>query len=427
MSPFDERFAERAREVFDAYEEPVDEAELNRLQVALNHRPSAAPMYRQDREPTAQMAAPRVRWVGIIALGALILAGGVWQIVARIDVPGLPEAAQPLVAEGPTIGLERAPSAREQDERQPGTDGLVDEARPITHVPVTRTELSAIEGDADASADTPYIPSRLPELAYRSREPAPLDLIHQPDRSAHAVAGAGVMSPPAHFGPEDRRLVREPQQPFAGGGAFEGMRLVVATGAVIARGQIAEGGMVSAGLVHNGGVSRGVRISGGAIVAYNRLSIGTGGDVMARASSSLENEAIVNVTTHSTLSLLAIEIPLDVVLDLMTSPRGRVSAAVGLTSVFYLTQAFEDEGVTFAYTTGSAPVLTSQSYTAQESVGLLDRIDLGRQLNLSLGYTPRLSAFPVDVEGYVRLPLGGLTSRDLTLTTAGVRLRFGLP
>lgn len=71
MTPFDDQFADRVREAFDAYEEPVDEAALARIRAALG--PTSAP----DRGPVAGRAR-RWRWTVVATCAALLIAGALW-------------------------------------------------------------------------------------------------------------------------------------------------------------------------------------------------------------------------------------------------------------------------------------------------------------------------------------------------------------
>jgi hypothetical protein len=431
MKPFDDRFADRVREVFGAYEEPVDEAALARMRAALGHAPSGAPGRRRDREPEAGTTVRRVPRYGAFALVALALVASVWMWAGRSGHPSAPETARPPVAETPAFTPNAEPLVGEQGGDTLDRSGVLGQSALAIPTPLqsgSRRRRTALEGNADALAAVSDVRSR--PSALTSLDPAPPDTTDQTSRAAPAFARVDIPAPVPALIPQDRRTDGANGPPLLrGAGALEGVRLVAATGAVIARGQIAEGAGVAAGVVHDWDVSRGVRISGGAVVAYNHLAIGAGGDAMAPAPGGLEPEETVEVTTLTTLTTLALEIPLDVVFDLAATPRGRLSAAVGLTSALYLTQAFEDEGVAYVYTGegGGVPVLTSQPYATREAVGLLGRIDLGRQLNLSLGYTLHGGTLPVGVEGYVRLPLGGLTSRDLPLTMAGIRLQVALP
>ena len=194
------------------------------------------------------------------------------------------------------------------------------------------------------------------------------------------------------------------------------VRVVVSTATVFTDGRVAEGAVVSAGLALDRPVGRGVSVSGGAVAAFTRFAAGP-------SAGSLDSAEPVppggtrDVTERQTSSTVAIEVPLDVAVDVVSGRRGRVGVSVGVTSALYLSQTFRDEGRTLSADAASVP------FDDRESVGALGRLDLARQLNLSVRLAAR-SGLGADV--YARLPLAGLTSRDLDLTTVGLRLRVPL-
>ncbi len=128
MTDFDNRFADRVREAFDAYEEPVDEAAWARTQAALasgadsNAAPVVASGARraEDRAPVASGVSRRHGiWAGATALAALVLAAGVW--LARPTLS--PEAEMPAVATATPPSRDNAETAAEPD-RAAEADGL---------------------------------------------------------------------------------------------------------------------------------------------------------------------------------------------------------------------------------------------------------------------------------------------------------------
>lgn len=208
-----------------------------------------------------------------------------------------------------------------------------------------------------------------------------------------------------------------------------GTDVVLTTHAAFSGRQLAEGAGVTAGITREWRVRSGVSVSTGALAAYTRLATNPEaslGDALFDLEADPSRSA--EVPNQTTLSTLALEVPLDVVVDVLATDRGRLRVGAGLTTSLYLAETFEDQGTRYALdpqlTSEGAAQFTTSAYRTTESTGPLSRLDLGRQANLSVGYS--LSRTPLSVDAYTRLPLGGLTSRDLELTVVGLRLRLGL-
>ena len=212
----------------------------------------------------------------------------------------------------------------------------------------------------------------------------------------------------------------------AGADPTTGLRVVVSTATLFADGQLADGASVSAGLAREWAVGRGVSVSGGAAAAYTRFSAGDIGGADPVLFSDAD-AGPVDVTERRTSSTLAVEVPLDVAVQVVTTRRARVGVSVGVTSALYLAQSFRAEGQTFdgqlEPVVAGGPPVDGVPFEARETVGPLGRLDLARQLNLGVRLLGRSG---LGVEAYARLPLAGLTSRDVDLTTVGLRLRVPL-
>lgn len=211
-----------------------------------------------------------------------------------------------------------------------------------------------------------------------------------------------------------------------------GVDLVLATNAAFSGRQLAEGAGLTAGLSREWRVGNGLAISTGAQAAYTRLATDPDASA-AEALTSLESDPSqpVEIPSQTTLSTLALEVPLDIIVDVARAGSGRIRAGAGLTTSLYLSQQFEDEGTRFALdqdvtSSGEGVQITTTAYSGTETSGPLSRLDLGRQANVSIGYTLDGGRTPLSVDAYTRLPLGGITSRDLPLTVVGLRLRLGL-
>ena len=497
MTSFDDRFAERVREAFDAYHEPVDPAALARLQAALDAdrtapartapaRAAPAPAS-PDRLPARGLRQPGRRWTGrraIAALAALVVAlGGGLLALQLADRSG---PAAPAVAEASGGEPAAAPDAAAPDAAAPVQDAGASRGReavaaaeaPGRSGPAEPARAGSAPGNQSVALAQPRRSSgerSVGELAAPEADARPAVAAAQPARSEEPLRDAP--SVPEPFEPDasepsspevagaDRPGVRDPRSLAAvaslppdvaadarrgrdsgplplrpvGGGALRaadpaGVRVVVATTTAFAGGERAEGGGLAAGLARDWRLGRGVSLSGGAAASYTRLTLDPRGLTASQAFNAVAQDpsAEVDVTTRSTLTTVAVEVPLDLAVDVVRTRHGRLGVAVGLTSALYLAQTFEDAGqrVSGEVIPGAAAddpqvALSSEPFAARETGGPLGRLDLARQLNLTLrlaGAGPR----PLALDAYTRLPLGGLTSRDLPLTTLGLRLRVTL-
>ncbi|MEL6615105.1 MAG: hypothetical protein AAFQ43_05175 [Bacteroidota bacterium] len=464
MTDFDDRFADRVRDVFDAYEEPVDNAALARLQAALGVTAGPPPLA-PDRPPLAPRRERR-RWraVGLAVFGALVLALGatLWSLGA----PAAPEAASGAVAEstgrhqasgdpGAASGETAAtpeetattsplasPEARAPEERTPearpslpwaprtvpprrapvparlhATPGLAPEA------PIAGADSSAeAPGDGPSETDAPVVDIASVDPSDEAPQPVPaVDTAVEPD-VAVADASPIVIPDAAPRTPVSPAL----PAPEASG---EPLRLTVASAAGVANGRVASGAGLIAGVSREFAVGRGLSVSAGGALAYNRFTFGPGAVSLSEAFADVEPGATVDVTDRSEVETVAIEVPLDLRVGVSRLGRGRVAVGVGVTSAVYVAQSFRDEGqrlmgevVIDPSTSEEMSIVRGVGFSENESVDPLGRIDLARQLNLSLGYDGR----PLAVDAFARVPLRGVTSRDLPLTTLGVRLRVAL-
>lgn len=457
MTLFDDQFAARVREAFDAYDEPVDEAALARMRAALGHGPARAP----DRSAVARRQTVRRRGL-LVALAAVLAASGVWWTGQR-------DGTRPVAVETAAVP-ETAPEGGAEDASQSATpDGAATEgpdapallaegetpARVPSAAPARRAAPPA--GRSTAVPAPARLASRPPPPALAVGRPAPDARLPDVSLGSGALpAGAGA---PARPGPDlneallplasaPRAEARSPvdlddlvavaaaprRVTVPAGASRSGAGVVVATTSAFSDGARAEGVGTAAGVTQEWALGRGLRVSGGALAAYNRFSVEPPGPTAVEALAFLDDDPTrpVDVTERTSFTTVALDVPLDLAVDLAETRAGRVGLAVGVTSSVYLAQSFDDVGETFrgeriGGAVGPAVAVSSEPFEARETRGPLSRIDLARQANVALSYTLDRGPAPVSVQAFARLPLGGLTARDLPLTVLGVRLRYRLP
>ena len=472
MTPFDERFADRVREVFDAYEEPVDEAAWERARSALA-RPAGAP----DRPAAAGARTRRQRGLAVLA-ALLVASGGAW-VVWQASTPDAP-----LVASAP----ERAPALAPLPPEAPGPaprDGLAADPAGTTSPEGNDLERDTPSGPVrsapaparSGTSSTPTVrPTDRTTAGRRGRDvnggaariapadPATADpAAPGPEPAAPALTDAAPSDPVAESAPPVSRdapappsrssdvPLADPAAPLVArvpareealpsprlvtieDGPQRGLDVVLATNAAFSEGRLAEGVGVTTGVSHEWRVGRRLAVSTGALAAYTRLALEPGAADGAVSLTDVANapSRSLDVTTRSTLSTLALEVPIDVTVDLARAGAGRIRAGAGLTASLYLAQRFEDDVQTYALdpssdvgvVPGQLDVFSSQTTETEDP---FSHLDLARQVNLALGYALDRGPVPLTLDGTLRLPLGGVTSRDIPLTSVGLRLRIGL-
>ena len=428
MTDFDDRFADRVREVFDTYEEPIDPAALERMRAALGRGAAGRAL---DRPP-APRSSGRWRKAAWIGLPVALLAASLWLRVST-DTPPEPSvsaATTPSTGEGPSdSGSDTGPA--DASPPPPTADARAVTA-PQRRVPRITPALAWRPGTEPptspppAGATTPPTIQREPVDEPLPQDAPTSDLAGRPPVASVFASGA----------PSDLPLAwTEPTSSAETGRSA--VRVVVATATTFSDGRAAEGVGISAGLVREWRVTRRLALSGGAAVAYNRFTVEPDGPTAAMALSALDEDptVAVSVPSLSRVRTLAFEVPLDVTVDVARTAVGRVGLSVGLTSALYLTQTFDDQGQVYAgqYVAdpsgdvGTLFVVSNTAFDTQETARALSRLDVGRQLNLGVRLSGDRGTVPFAADLYARLPLGGLTSRDLALTTLGLRLRYALP
>ena len=296
-------------------------------------------------------------------------------------------------------------------------------ADPATADPATPGPEPAAPALTDAAPSDPVAESAPPVSRDAPAPPSRSSDVPLADPSAPLVARLPAreetLPPPRPVGVED--------------GPQRGLDVVLATNAAFSEGRLAEGVGVTTGVSHEWRVGRRLAVSTGALAAYTRLALEPGAADGAVSLTDVANapSRSLDVTTRSTLSTLALEVPIDVTVDLARAGAGRIRAGAGLTASLYLAQRFEDDVQTYALdpssdvgvVPGQLDVFSSQTTETEDP---FSHLDLARQVNLALGYALDRGPVPLTLDGTLRLPLGGVTSRDIPLTSVGLRLRIGL-
>ena len=154
MTTFDDRFADRVREVFGAYEEPVDEGALAAMRAALGAAAGPAPDRPAARPPEAARWARR----GLPVLAVLVLAGALWGVLSPpapptgVDAAGTPPpnavaqadpAAPPAPSDAPASPASGAPPEAAARSAAPPAEGrAVDRPARVTKLDAVITRVT---------------------------------------------------------------------------------------------------------------------------------------------------------------------------------------------------------------------------------------------------------------------------------------------
>lgn len=176
-----------------------------------------------------------------------------------------------------------------------------------------------------------------------------------------------------------------------------------------------------------------VRVVTGGLLAWNQFTIGN--PDLPRQIDQLATRAgtfNASIESETSFTTLALEIPLQGVVEVGRFVGRSVSVGVGLTSMVYLSETAVREGVQYqgevlAGPQGEFLVNSSiRSFETREQFAAFDRIDAGRLLNLSVFYEPVGTRSSFTIELFTKQPLGALTSSEITFGMTGITVRYGI-
>jgi hypothetical protein len=176
-----------------------------------------------------------------------------------------------------------------------------------------------------------------------------------------------------------------------------------------------------------------VRLVTGGLLAWNQFSLSNAEmtqqvDLLTTTLGSL-NASIETETRYTTIAL---EIPLQGMLEVYRDGGRSLSVGAGLSSMVYLSETTVREGVQYLGEVRTGPQgeflvnSTVRSFETREEYAAFDRIDAGRLLNLSVLYELGGTRRPIMIELFTKQPLGALTSSEITFGMTGITVRYGI-
>jgi len=482
MKPFDEKFGENVREVFDNYREPVDERAWKQMKSRLKAR---------SGKRIFGMAPLFMRTAAAITF-LILTSGSIWLLVLNQRKPGMATAYE-VHEESPAFA-EDAPgdtpsgSAVEEDimhEVNPGHDGSIDQAgverpslasviseRPdedeiiaqtvtgegISTGETERTRETGLIRETVSSGETPGV-QEIADNRYIAGTPLAPDTREIPDtpppaelHPLSAISGIHSRGVTSHLVPSE--------QPAADADAFITSRNLESLGdAETGRDrasivEVSAGSMktwssqeVAGGLGYTAGVGgdwrvgRRMSIHSGGLLVYNRFSL-RNTLVSAKhhsyqefaASPERDMNLVYNVLQYQTsdtdVEFTALDIPVNIRFTLKEAPGRRIFLSAGFSSFLYLQQKYSSESTVLASYHRLNPqghYVSETDYANLTSGGEFSafrRFDLARFLNLSGGYMIRGRNQSLIIEPFLKYPLGDVTTLNLNIGMAGLSLKY---
>jgi hypothetical protein len=454
MKSFDERFADRVREVFDAYTEPVDPSALAALRRKMQGSRAWIPLFatpwRLAAAASLIMVATATLWIvrpwEPAPPAEVVSADKLSEAVPRSD--DLPAAigilndehagdtgADPVPGQDGEYGPETLAMRSGETDQEAGSVPPVSENElpdsQMKVLPDSLTVLPDINGSARATEGDTY-----PDLLPRPVRPLPVltlaGLVPADEAAASAIDDIGSAADPlpANLLQQDRRSER-------------GLGISAGSMVTYAGSQFAGGVGFFAGAVHDWPLSESLSLTSGGLLAWNRFDYEpTGAGVAERAilaelfstsGTAREMDVDLNYDSRRQYSWVAVDIPVNLKWDVGGNSRGRYNLTVGLSSLVYLSQSFTEEGLIYSGrairndNSGYFDLqLESTRFTERGDEPAFSRFDFARLMNIAIGYSLRNRGNPISFELYLKYPLGNLTSREISFGMGGVSMRYAL-
>lgn len=430
MKPFDDKFADNVREVFDNYQEPADEQAWLQMKSRLQGKqrrkkliplyflraaavillllvPAFLWMYRPGSESAIQMA-EEVQLREADDVDAVVFLDEI-QSPEQADNDDPKASEKQLLASAPVDYTET---------KKPGTRQKEDELIPVSSEDVAEsfpevTSKDLIAGDLEVEKETP--PEEVVSTSVEISAPGqPVyteeDIIREnlawqeisSTRESHIEIGAGSMK------------TWSPQE-LAGGVGF------------------------SAGVARLWDLGSNFSFSGGGALVYNRINLNNTSssfnslrneDYYSPGNISIdgaENIHVLDEQVVTDMEFLAVDFPLNFRYKVMETRNKSLYVSAGLSSFLYLQQSYTQQTEYLAEYTqvgNNALQTTTVETTVSNNVSPFGRFDLARFLNISAGYGIQRRNYSFVIEPYVKLPVTEVTSLNMSIGMAGLSLKY---
>ncbi len=206
--------------------------------------------------------------------------------------------------------------------------------------------------------------------------------------------------------------------------------------------ELASGLGFSAGVMGYWAVGKNVSLSSGGVLMYNQFTLDN--PMAASGSRNLDesvampsfdysssaNTLYAVTSNYTDFEFTAIDIPLNVRFKVADRPRSQFFVSGGLSSLLYLQQNYTryTEYATMSNQfglSGSQEVVSgTTSFSDGDSYEAFRQFDFGRLINFSMGYLIKRERHSILIEPHIKYPVGNITSMDLRIGMAGISLKY---
>lgn len=422
MKPFDEQFADKVREVFDQHEEAFRPGAWEAL---------ASRMHGNGRGRVLAFVGKRP-WLSTAA-AILIIAGGMllWQRLLIVPQNNGSEVALIQAKEE----VVRAEDYAERESLRPETTpdaipvGVADrpvlaEASMLFVTPTPEPDIKpamALLPETHVSPETTLLPEThvspetvlLPEqdvsqamvLPAKPGIPSETAMLPEPEMHTGALAvDASPLSWDISAGP----MITYVEQQMSGGLGFAG------------------------GVTGRWNVLPKLAIATGMLLAYQQFSVR---DMPLSSRFSYDAAKPENITAEVVANhdyeLLSLDFPLNLRWKISENRRHGFFVSAGVSSLLFLQQNVTGQTTAYVkevYDNPETNAIIERNYTSTADISAsyqaFTHFDFARLLNLSFGYALKHNKSTMVIEPFVKVPLGGLGSRELNMGMGGVVLRY---
>lgn len=429
MKPFDDQLADNVRKVFDAYDEEVSPQAWADMEARLERggKSRVVPLW-----PFLARAAGLALLTGLsIFLYVNFEPGKVGKTLAeQVDVQKTPShepetALETLVAEQGSITPPVTPVASPSAQSKPGVNkygqAQLQQGEALAIV-VKETQDTVLTVLAEVQLPSPEVHSGPGAQTEEVQEVPTLALLPEEERTGRQSGRPSYVpsseKEPGQGGPKEHRIAW---------GITAGSMLA------FAERRVSDGPGYAAGVTAEYEISPNITLASGGSLTYHNFELVnfSQDDFAFEYLPNLSNDADVSLSGNNEYEMLALEVPINAQFNLMETSRRRLYVSTGLSSLVYLQQRFSGTNTAFVEqsfydaATGSFQMqYSSSTFSVNEEYGPLSRFDFGRLVNLSFGYVMRRENHSLVVEPFVKLPLGRLTSRDISLGMGGLSLKY---
>ncbi len=449
MKPFEEKFADNVRQVFDNWQEPVDEQAWLQIKERLRKKKARPVIFLLAGWPLKAAAAV------LVLFGTYTL----WQLLwdepatnlAQNETTSAQTSQSPTASEFPfdeivaDASVTASKTSQKTVQLQREKPGLKNQSSTLVHA----------ERDSNPDYSTPVIT----EYEPTPEEVALVDGGIEPasDMSAAALSQSKpdenqppivLTFPfyPAGNGSRDNLAGNWPAEGESRQAVGRNPFLEFTAGSVTtySPAEVAAGMGYAAGFTGNLPINERLTLSGGGILVYNQFTLNdpqgavrTSSGRMLYASPEHDYSSVNNISYsfsggNAQIEYTAIDIPMNLRYRFASAKNNHFYISAGLSSLIYVQQHFTNYARVATHQRnydqyGKAYLSTVYSdATVETSVDAFKRIDPAKLVNFSVAWLVHRRKYNLALEPYIKYPLGEVTSMNIHIGMAGLSLRYNL-